>query len=191
VVVDELVLKLVQPEFAISPVREMPSSPVRKDLEMIRRRLDTLSPKSADHRCATPVEIGAVRMKVGSGKAPSNGTMRIRERRTLSRSIQQISPPPRAPPWRPKRPARVSSGQRLVWVKKDLVQSRAFSQEDCFSVGRKRLPIPTEISFSRDLWSEKTGRASFVDIMKMAGGGRGGGRGGVGRGARKAISTQG
>jgi hypothetical protein len=119
-------------------------------------------------------------MKVGNGKVPSNGTMRIRERRMLSRSIQQISPPPRAPPWRPKRPARVSFEQRLVWVRRDLVQSRAFSQEDCFPVGRERLPIPTEISFSRDLWSEKTWRASFVDIVKMAGGGRGGGRGGAG-----------
>jgi hypothetical protein len=88
VVVDEPVLKLVRLEFAISPMREMPSSPARKDLEMIRRRLDTPSPKSADHRCATPIEIGAVRMKAGSGKAPSKGTMRIRERRTLSRSIQ-------------------------------------------------------------------------------------------------------
>jgi hypothetical protein len=162
-------------------VREAPSSPARKDLELIRRRLDTPSPKSADHRCATPVEIGAVRLKAGRGKAPSNETMRIRERGTDSRSIQLFSPPPRAPPWRPKRIARVSSGQRLVWVKKDLVQSRAFSQEDCFPVGRERLPIPTEISFSRDLWSEKTGRASFVDIVKMAGGGRGGGRGGAGR----------
>jgi hypothetical protein len=60
-----------------------------------------------------------------------------------------------------------------VWVKKDLVQRRAFSQEDCFPVGRERLPIPTEISFSRDLWSEKTGKASFADIVRMAGGGRG------------------
>jgi hypothetical protein len=178
-VVDEPVLKMVRPEFAISPVREMPSSPTRKDLELVRRRLDTPSPKSADHRCATPIEIGAVWVKAGNGKAPSNGTMRIREGRPLSRSIQQFFPPPRALPWQPKRPARISSG-RLVWVKKDLVQSRAFLQEDCFPVGRERLPIPTEISFSRDLWSEKTGRASFVDTVKMVGGGRGGGRGGAG-----------
>jgi hypothetical protein len=68
-------------------VREMPSSPVRKDLVLVRRRLDTPSPKSADHRCATPVEIGAVWMKADNGKAPSNGTMRIREGRTLSRSV--------------------------------------------------------------------------------------------------------
>jgi hypothetical protein len=88
VAVDEPVLKLGRPEFAISPVREAPLSPARKDLEMIRRRLDTPSPKSADHRCAIHVEIGAVRMKVGSGKAPLNGTMRIRERGTGSRSIQ-------------------------------------------------------------------------------------------------------
>jgi hypothetical protein len=58
-----------------------------------------------------------------------------------------------------------------VWVKKDLVQKRAFSQEDCFPVGRERLAIPKKISFSRDLWSEKTEKASFVDIVKMAGGG--------------------
>jgi hypothetical protein len=40
---------------------------------------------------------------------------------------------------------------------------------------RERLPIPKKISFSRDLWSEKTGKASFAGIVKMAGGGRGGG----------------
>jgi hypothetical protein len=78
-----------------------------------------------------------------------------------------------------------------VWVKKDLVQKKAFSQEDCFPVGRERLPIPKKISFSRDLWSEKTGKAYFVDIMKMAGGGRGGGRGGAGQGTGKATSNPG
>jgi hypothetical protein len=56
-------------------------------------------------------------------------------------------------------------------------------------VGRERLPIPKKISFLRDLWSEKTGKASFADIVKMAGGGRGGGRGGAGRGPTKAASN--
>jgi hypothetical protein len=120
------------------------------------------------------------RTKAVQGKAPSNETVEIREMGSGSRSIQLLSPPPRAPPWRPEWLARVSSGQHLVWVKKDLVQRRAFSQEDCFPVGRERLPIPTKISFSRHLWSEKTRKASFADIVRMAGGGRGGGRGGAG-----------
>jgi hypothetical protein len=78
-----------------------------------------------------------------------------------------------------------------VWVKKDLVQKRVFSQEDCFPVGREGLPIPKKISFSRDLWSEKTGKTSFADIVKMAGGGRGGGHGGARRGSGKAASNLG
>jgi hypothetical protein len=99
VVVDEPVLKMVRPEVAISPVREIPSSPARKDVVLFRRRFDTPSPKSADRRCSTPVEIGAAGMKAGNGKAPSNETKRIREGKVLSRPIQQFSPPPRAPPW--------------------------------------------------------------------------------------------
>jgi hypothetical protein len=117
--------------------------------------------------------------------------MGIREKGTYSRSIQLFSAPQRAPPWRPERQAWVSSEQHLVWVKKDLVQRRAFSQEDCFPVGRERLPIPKKISFSKDLWSEKTGKTSFVDIVKMAGGGRDGSRGGAGRGAGKVVSNPG
>jgi hypothetical protein len=78
-----------------------------------------------------------------------------------------------------------------VWVRKDLVQKRAFLQEDCFPVSRERLPIPKKISFSRDLRSEKTGKASFADIVKMAGDGRGGGRGGAGRGTGKPASNPG
>jgi hypothetical protein len=54
---------------------------------------------------------------------------------------------------------------------------------DCFPVGREKLPIPTKISFARDLWSTKSGAATFAQAV-MQGGGRGSGRTGAGRGNR-------
>jgi hypothetical protein len=53
---------------------------------------------------------------------------------------------------------------------------------DCFPVGRENLPIPTKISFARDLWSAKSGAATFAQVVKMQGGRRGSGRTGAGRG---------
>jgi hypothetical protein len=60
---------------------------------------------------------------------------------------------------------------------------------DCFPVGRERLPIPTKICFLRDLWSAKWGAATFAQVMKMQGGGRGAGRIGAGRGSNGSNSA--
>jgi hypothetical protein len=63
-----------------------------------------------------------------------------------------------------------------------LVQSRSFSPEDCYPTRGNFLQIPTKISFA-ELWGTKKGRKSFVEVVKMTGGGRGAGRfGGVGGG---------
>jgi hypothetical protein len=51
------------------------------------------------------------------------------------------------------------------------------------------LPIPTKISFSRDLWSAKSGAATFAQIVMMQGGGRGAGRIGARRGNNQSNSA--
>jgi hypothetical protein len=75
-------------------------------------------------------------------------------------------------------------------VRRELAQSKSFTAADCFPVGRERLPIPTEVSFSRDLWKAETGKISYVEVVAMNGAGRDGGRGGAGRGAGKAALVQ-
>jgi hypothetical protein len=126
----------------------------------------TPSPCRAHHGCTTPVTIK-------SYPCPDRITGR---RNTPPETTGVIcSPPLRAPPWRPGPPqrSRVLGGQHLVWVRRDLVQQKSFMSEDCFPIDRERLPILKKISFWRDLWSSKTWQASFVDIVKMADGGRG------------------
>jgi hypothetical protein len=72
-------------------------------------------------------------------------------------------------------------GSRAYSVRRDLVREKSFTESDCFPVGREKLPIPTKISFARDLWSTKSGAATFAQAV-MLGGGRGSGRIGAGRG---------
>jgi hypothetical protein len=75
--------------------------------------------------------------------------------------------------------------QTLVWVRRDLVRVQSFSPEDCHPALGGFLPKPTRISFA-ELWGAKEGRRSFVEVVKMAGGGRGAGGfsgAGGGRGA--------
>jgi hypothetical protein len=87
-------------------------------------------------------------------------------------------------------PVRVPAGQpRLFWVRKELVREKSFTSSDCFPVGREKLPIPTQISFARDLWSAKSGAATFAQVVKMQGGGRGSGRTGAGRGNSRSNSA--
>jgi hypothetical protein len=64
-------------------------------------------------------------------------------------------------------------------VRRELAQSKSFTAADRFPVGRERLPIPKEVSFSRDLWKAETGKISYAEVVAMNGAGRGGGRGGV------------
>jgi hypothetical protein len=59
----------------------------------------------------------------------------------------------------------------LVWVRRELVRGKSFLVADCYPTGREKLPIPTKTSFSRDLWSVKTGVATFAQVVKMIGGG--------------------
>ncbi|KAK1697468.1 hypothetical protein QYE76_014165 [Lolium multiflorum] len=73
--------------------------------------------------------------------------------------------------------------QTLVWVRKDLVQKKTFTPADCHPAGSGFLPKPTVIKFA-DLWGAVEGRRSFVEIVKMAGGGRGVGRAGGAVGGR-------
>jgi hypothetical protein len=65
--------------------------------------------------------------------------------------------------------------QTLVWVRRDLVRARSFSPEDCHPARGSFLPKPTRISFA-ELWGAEEGRRSFVEVVKMAGGGHGAGR---------------
>jgi hypothetical protein len=142
-------LELVDRHDLFSPCRASPvrmssglcQSPTRqKDFEVGPGWKGTPSPARVNHGCATPV---AYRSHLLPAKERDKGV--------LYRAIRNFSPPLRAPPWRPDRHAMVSSEQHLVWVRKDLVQKKAFSQEDCYPIGRERLPIPKKISFSRDL----------------------------------------
>jgi hypothetical protein len=72
--------------------------------------------------------------------------------------------------------------QTLVWVRKDLLQTRSFTAADCHPAGVGFLPKPKIIKFS-ELWGVEAGRRSYAEILKMAGGGRGSGRtGGAGGG---------
>lgn len=75
------------------------------------------------------------------------------------------------------------SVQTLVWVRRELVQSRSFTLADCYPARSGFLPKAKSIKFS-DLWGAAEGKKSFVEVVKMAGGGRGAGRfgGGTGRG---------
>ncbi|KAM0835336.1 hypothetical protein ACQ4PT_062996 [Festuca glaucescens] len=79
--------------------------------------------------------------------------------------------------------SRVPPGsQTLVWVRRELVQARSFTPADCYPARAGFLPKPTVIKFS-ELWGAEEGRRSFVEVIKMAGGGRGTGRfGGAGGG---------
>jgi hypothetical protein len=96
--------------------------------------------------------------------------------------LDQRIKPSRAPEGR-RTPVRVPAGQpRLFWVRKELVREKSFTVSDFFPVGREKLPIPTKISFARDLWRAKLGAATFAQVVKMQGGGRGSGRTGAGRG---------
>jgi uncharacterized membrane protein YgcG len=65
--------------------------------------------------------------------------------------------------------------QTLVCVRKELVQARSFSPADCYPARAGFFPKPTMIKFS-ELWGAEEGRRSFVEVVKMAGGGRGSGR---------------
>jgi hypothetical protein len=70
----------------------------------------------------------------------------------------------------------------LLWVRKELVQNRSFTPADCFPARSGFLPKPKVIKFL-DLWGAEEGKRSFVEVVKMAGGGRGAGRfGGTGTG---------
>jgi hypothetical protein len=165
---------------AISPVREAPLSPVRKEIGDRGSRAETPSPRRVDHRCATPVVISAGDQVAPWRNTPSNKTMVME----ISRNPGCASPNPR----RGQASARVLG--RLVWVRRELVQSKSFTADDCFPIGRERLPILTEVSFSRDLWNTETGKISYVEVVAMNGVDRGGGRGGAGRGAGNAAPVQ-
>jgi hypothetical protein len=67
----------------------------------------------------------------------------------------------------------------LVWVRKELVVNRSFTPADGFLARGEYLLIPTKISFA-DLWGVEGGKKYFVEVVKMAGCGRGGGRFGGG-----------
>jgi hypothetical protein len=87
-------------------------------------------------------------------------------------------------------PVRVPARQpRLFWIRRELVHEKSFTASDCFPVGRERLPITTKISFSSDLWSAKSGAATFAQVVKMQGGGRRAGRTGSGRGGTHSNSA--
>jgi hypothetical protein len=83
--------------------------------------------------------------------------------------------------------SRVPPGsQTLVWVRKDLVQSKYFTPADYHPAGAGFLPKLTVIKFS-DLWGAVEGRRLFVEVVKMMGGGRGVGRVGGGLEVAEAL----
>jgi hypothetical protein len=76
---------------AISPVREVPLSPVRKEIGDRGSRAETPSPRRVDHRCATPVIISAGDQVAPRQNTPSNKTMVME----ISRNPECASPHPR------------------------------------------------------------------------------------------------
>jgi hypothetical protein len=78
--------------------------------------------------------------------------------------------------------ARVSqrdSQAHLVWIRRDLWESKSFTPEDCCALGSNDtwVKAPVKLSFAEAVWG-KGERESFVQVVKksMAGRGRGGGR---------------
>jgi hypothetical protein len=68
-----------------------------------------------------------------------------------------------------------SHNPQLFWVRQEPVLNKSFLESDCYPAGRERLSIPTKISCSKDLWRRESGSATFAEVVKMAGGGRGAG----------------
>jgi hypothetical protein len=157
-----------------SPVRG--DSPLRKGIEesgqevdrprhSVSPRVGTVSSSRVDHGCATPDIIHGVR----TGAEEAGGGF------TLSKATSPLKTL-RAPPWRAdsRYGSRVlNSVPNLVWVRRDLVETRSFTPEDCCPAGGGRLPIPTKVSFSRELWEKELAGGSFAEVVKMAGGGLG------------------
>ncbi|KAG2594366.1 hypothetical protein PVAP13_5NG627600 [Panicum virgatum] len=73
-----------------------------------------------------------------------------------------------SPTARPRVPPTPNSRGVLVWIRKELVQSKAFGADDCYPVLRSDRfeGPPTRISFSRDLWAQKTGRSTYAEILR-------------------------
>lgn len=83
--------------------------------------------------------------------------------------------------------ARVHEGGDLIWIRKDLWDSKQFEVRDCFPVGASDLwaSPPKKLCFASDIWGKGV-RDSFVAKLKqgMATHGRGG------RGPRPRISKE-
>lgn len=79
-----------------------------------------------------------------------------------------------------KRGARVQAerGEHLVWIQKELWDSKKFTPSDCCPVGEGDTwaKSPSKLSAAAVIWGEE-GRRSFVQVVKESMAGRGRGRG--------------
>jgi hypothetical protein len=132
---------------------------------------------------------------VGPGWKESVPLLQVHGCETLGRILdveemevagRRSTPPPgwslSSPPGQVRSSSRVRPPS-LFWVRRELVLNNSFQASDCFPVGRERLPIPTKVSFSKDLWRGDSSAATFVEVV-MAGGGRRSGKMGQGRGTK-------
>ena len=69
----------------------------------------------------------------------------------------------------------MAKGEGLVWIRKDLWESKSFTPEDCHPVGEgdRWVKDPVKLNFAEDYW-RKGDKASFVEVVKaMVAHGRG------------------
>jgi hypothetical protein len=132
------------------------------------------SPSHDVHGCVTLGVIHSVvgrEMVAGRESTPPTSTQK---ERSLS-----------SPPKKGRYNSRVQhQNPHLFWVRRELVLNKSFQASDCYLAGRETLLIPTTISYSKDLWRREAGSATFAEVVKMVGGGRGAGKVGQGRGAK-------
>jgi len=66
------------------------------------------------------------------------------------------------------KPVRVPAKGFLAWIRRDLVEAKSFTIDDCFPVKRSdRIEgIPKRISFLRDIWEEEQRRLTYLEAVR-------------------------
>jgi hypothetical protein len=152
-----------------SPLRKgigEPGRDVDRPRHSVSPRIGTVSSSRVDHGYATPDIIHCVRTmagEVGGGFTLSKATTQLK---TL-----------RAPPWRAdsRYGSRVSSSvPNLVWVSRDLVETRSFTPEDCCPPGASRFlqRLASLGSCGRRVWEEDEGDLDCRRPFRLGAAGR-------------------
>lgn len=65
---------------------------------------------------------------------------------------------------------RGENGESLVWIRRDLWDSKSFSPVECHPIGKSDIWIkpPSKLIFTELFWGEEK-KQSFAQVVKMAG----------------------